>query len=94
MTTPPTKWCGRQHALALKQATLKWGENKPVWEGSSWQSARILTIPFVYVGCAHKQDPPAHAKQKEADGAYADRKDYLKVLNWKPTGFGPKPASG
>ena len=34
---------------------------------------------------ARLQDPPAHLKQKEADGAYKDRKDYLKVLNWKPS---------
>ena len=33
------------------------------------------------------QDPPAHAKQKEADGAYKHRKDFLKILKWKPDKF-------
>ena len=27
----------------------------------------------------NEQDPPAHKYQKEADGAYSWRKDYLKV---------------
>jgi len=92
MTTLLTR-CVRPAATRWIQCKqLKWGETKPSggFIGSSWQSARILTVPFVYVGCVHKQDPPAHAKQKEADGAYADRKDYLKVLNWKPA----KPVSG
>ena len=36
-------------------------------------------------GFVGTQDPPAHLKQKEADGAYKHRKDYLKILNWKPS---------
>jgi|EP00802_Teleaulax_amphioxeia_P020576 hypothetical protein len=35
---------------------------------------------YAYDNSAY-QDPPAHLKQKEADGAYKHRKDWLKILN-------------
>jgi len=49
---------------------------------------RVLWSDHSYsYGDSAYQDPPAHAKQKEADGAYKHRKDFLKILNWKPEKF-------
>ena len=52
------------NTLARTQATM--GRNKPVWgfQGSSWQSARILTVPCIYVGLCAQTGPPCARKAK------------------------------